>query len=210
MAMHLRKLILLMEETHAVARSQVSPAARKVLAAAVVRNPLAGSEATDDDLGALVALGGEVGALLGTRGAEALGAPVLAYGKAVIVGTAGQLEHGAAVLHPKFGGAVRAAIGHGVDIMPSTKKVASAGAGIDVPIHQKDNGAHSRGAAPAAEPPLRVPLDETGRPAHAHVRVPRSLLTPGRPRSAHAQSGTFRTWTVSPSRAPVTRRSRTR
>ena len=95
MSLHLRKLIVLIEETHAVARSSVRPAAKKVLVGGVIKNPLAGSETTDDDLSALIALGEEVGDVLGKRGALALGGPVAAYGKAVIVGTAGQLEHGA-------------------------------------------------------------------------------------------------------------------
>ena len=135
---------MLIEETHAVARSSVRPAAKKVLVGGVIKNPLAGSETTDDDLSALIALGEEVGDVLGKRGALALGGPVAAYGKAVIVGTAGQLEHGAAVLHPLYGKTVRAAIGHGTDIMPSTKRIGAAGCGIDVPIHNKDNGTSGR------------------------------------------------------------------
>ena len=137
----IRKLIVVVDELYCVAtRKLPSGAAKKVLAAAVISNPLAKSTRVDDKLDGLIELGAEVGAVLGERAMNALDAPVVSYGKAVIVGTNGQLEHGAALLHPKFGATVRRAIGHGVDIMPSTKKGPSAaGTGIDVPLHGKDN-----------------------------------------------------------------------
>ena len=137
---NIRKLIVVVEELHSVAtRTLPSGSARKVLAAAVITNPLVNSTRVDDKLDGLIDLGAEAGAVLGERAVAALDMPVVSYGKAVIVGTRGQLEHGAALLHPKFGATVRAAIGHGVDIMPSTKKVAAPGTGIDVPLHNKDN-----------------------------------------------------------------------
>jgi hypothetical protein len=55
------------------------------------------------------------------------------------VGTDGELEHTAAVLHPRFGASVRAAIGGGADIIPGTKKVAGPGASITMPIGNKDD-----------------------------------------------------------------------
>ena len=61
------------------------------------------------------------------------------YGKGAIVGTRGELEHTAAVLHPRFGAPVRAAIGGGADIIPGTKKVAGPGASITMPIGNKDD-----------------------------------------------------------------------
>eukprot|EP01052_Picozoa_sp_SAG31_P016768 SAG31_NODE_1123_length_9787_cov_5.258877_12_plen_160_part_00 len=133
----LRKLSIVLEEICSVGSHQLQKPAKRAIAAAVLRNPLAGSSAVDDDLGALVDLGYDVGGILGERAADALGAPVVSYGKGVIIGTNGQLEHGAAVVHPRFGASVRAAVGIGVDIMPSTKKVAAAGAGIDIPMHNK-------------------------------------------------------------------------
>ena len=88
------------------------------------------------------ALGAEIGGLLAQRGVAALGvAPddVQSYGKGAIVGTDGELEHTAAVLHPRFGASVRAAIGGGADIIPGTKKVAGPGASITMPIGNKDD-----------------------------------------------------------------------
>ena len=65
---------------------------------------------------------------------EALGAPVEAYGKGGIVGEHGELEHVAAVLHPKFGAPTRSLTG-GVSILPSVKKRAAMGATLDIPVH---------------------------------------------------------------------------
>jgi hypothetical protein len=61
------------------------------------------------------------------------------YGKAAIVGLNGDLEHGAALLHPKLGRPMRAAVGGGEAIISSNVKVAAAGATIDVPLAHKDN-----------------------------------------------------------------------
>ena len=61
------------------------------------------------------------------------------YGKAAIVGVLGDLEHGAALVHPKLGKPMREAVGGGEAIIPSNVKVASAGSSIDVPLANKDN-----------------------------------------------------------------------
>ncbi len=60
------------------------------------------------------------------------------YGKAAIVGGNGELEHAAAVLHPKLGKPFRAGLGGGKSIIPSAKKMGYPGAAIDVPLHYKD------------------------------------------------------------------------
>lgn len=64
---------------------------------------------------------------------------VRGYGKGAIVGVDGDREHTAAVLHPRFGAPVRAAIGGGADINPGTKKVGGPGAQITMPISNKDD-----------------------------------------------------------------------
>ena len=116
----------------------------KVVAVAVVTNPLAGVPLADD-LTVLEALGAEVSGELAERAIAALaplgltGADVRGYGKGAIVGTDGELEHTAAILHPRFGGPVRALIGGGADIIPGTKKVGAPGAAITMPIGNKDD-----------------------------------------------------------------------
>jgi Amino acid synthesis len=136
----IRKVVIQVEETRREAGRVVDPSARKVLAAAVVTNPFAGSYV--EDLAPLYELGAEVSGLLADRAVLALGVEpgqVTAYGKGAIVGTDGELEHAAAILHPLFGAPVRRAVDHGDDIIPSTKKVAGPGAAITMPITNKDD-----------------------------------------------------------------------
>ena len=106
---------------------------------------------------------------------------VRGYGKGAIVGTDGELEHTAAVLHPRFGAPVRAAIGGGADIIPGTKKVGAPGSSITMPIGNKDDrwvfddmdsAEASIGDAPRAdEMVIALVLSAGGRP-HARVRKP--------------------------------------
>jgi hypothetical protein len=137
--LQVRKLVVQLEETSMEMGRPVDPPARKVTVAAVIRNPFAGRYV--DDLSPLYGLGAEVAALIAARGVQVLGvAPddVTAYGKGAIVGTDGELEHAAALLHPRFGAPVRAAVDHGDDIIPSTKKVGPPGATIVMPVTNKN------------------------------------------------------------------------
>jgi hypothetical protein len=117
----------------------VVPPARRALAIAVIANPYAGRYA--EKLDALIDIGEELGGLLGSKCVEALGiAPGQAesYGKAAIVGEAGELEHAAAILHPKLGAPLRRAVEKGAALVPSAKKVGGPGTAIDVPLGHKD------------------------------------------------------------------------
>ena len=67
----------------------------------LIANPLAGI--VTDDVGVLVPLGAELGEYLVREAVNALQAPVMAYGKAAIVGTSGDIEHAAAIIHPPHG-----------------------------------------------------------------------------------------------------------
>ena len=137
--LEIRKVVVQVEETWSSGGRPVAPPTRKVVAAAVIRNPLAGGYA--QDLGELETLGAEVAALLARHAIDALGpdAAVTAYGKGAIVGLDGELEHAAAILHPRFGAPVRAAVEGGAAIIPSTKKVAGAGAALTMPVTNKDD-----------------------------------------------------------------------
>jgi hypothetical protein len=117
----------------------VCPPTRKALAVAVIANPYAGRYS--DSLDELVAIGEELGALLGERCVNALGiAPgdAHSYGKAAVVGEAGELEHAAAILHPKLGAPLRVAVEKGAALVPSAKKMGGPGTPIDVPLGHKD------------------------------------------------------------------------
>jgi len=139
MTAQIRKLATVVEETHHEMGRAVSPPTRKAAAIAVIANPLAGRYA--EDLDTLIAIGEELGDLLGRRAVAALGvtpAQAESYGKAAIVGEAGELEHAAAILHPKLGKPLRAAVEKGAALVPSAKKMAGPGATIDVPLGHKD------------------------------------------------------------------------
>lgn len=133
----IRKVVTLVDEVRIEARQEVSPPVRKVAVAAVIENPYAGRY--EADLRVLIEAGEQLGALLAQHARDALGedAPQ-SFGKAGIAGTNGELEHVAAVLHPKLGAPLRDALGAGKAIVPSTKKVGGPGTPIDVPLHFKD------------------------------------------------------------------------
>ncbi len=139
MAAVIRKLVVSVEETRREMGRDITPPTRRALAIAVIENPYAGrySESLDE----LIAIGEELGAVLGERCVQALGiAPEAAesYGKAAVVGEAGELEHAAAILHPKLGAPLRKAVQKGAALVPSAKKSGGPGTPIDVPLGHKD------------------------------------------------------------------------
>ncbi|PVE43855.1 amino acid synthesis family protein [Limnohabitans planktonicus] len=139
MTAHIRKIIVQVDETRLEMGRAVNPPTRRALAMAVIANPYAGRYS--ENLDELIAIGEELGALLGQKCVQALGiAPGQAqsYGKAAIVGEAGELEHAAAILHPKLGAPLRAAVEKGAALVPSAKKRGSMGTAIDVPLGHKD------------------------------------------------------------------------
>ena len=139
MPAHIRKIIVQVDETHQEMGKTIAPPTRRALAMAVINNPYAGSYS--ENLDELIAIGEELGALLGQKCVQALGiAPGQAhsYGKAAIVGEAGELEHAAAILHPKLGAPLRVAVEKGAALVPSSKKRGGLGTAIDVPLGHKD------------------------------------------------------------------------
>ena len=139
MSAKIRKLVVQVDEVLREMGQPVNPPTRRALAMAVIENPYAGRFA--QNLDELIAIGEELGALLGTKCVQALAiAPAAAqsYGKAAIVGEAGELEHAAAILHPKLGAPLRQAVHKGAALVPSAKKVGGLGTAIDVPLGHKD------------------------------------------------------------------------
>jgi hypothetical protein len=139
MAAKIRKIVVTVDETRIEMGKQVNPPTRRAVAVAVIENPYAGEyvESLDD----LIAAGEELGGLLGEKCVQALGIQpdqAESYGKAAIVGEAGELEHAAAILHPKLGAPLRKAIEKGAALVPSSKKMGGVGAAIDVPLGHKD------------------------------------------------------------------------
>jgi hypothetical protein len=135
----IRKLIVQVDETRFEMGRAVEPPTRRALAMAVIDNPCAGRYV--ENLDELIAIGEELGGVLGGQCVQALGiAPGRAqsYGKAAIVGEAGELEHAAAILHPKLGAPLRQAVEKGAALVPSSKKRGGLGTAIDVPLGHKD------------------------------------------------------------------------
>jgi len=135
--MDIRKLETIIDETRVEASQTIDPPIRRVIVAAVLANPHAGRYT--DDLEDLIAASVELSAMLaGAAVAHLNGKPVHSYGKGGIVGMAGELEHVAALLHPKFGAPLREACGGGKAIIPSAKKRGGPGTTLDIPLHYKD------------------------------------------------------------------------
>jgi hypothetical protein len=139
MLAQIRKLMTVVEETHREMDREVKPATRKAAAIAVIANPCAGTYV--QDLETLMAIGEELGDLLGRRAVEALGiqpGEAESYGKAAIVGENGELEHAGAILHPRLGKPLRVAVEKGAALVPSSKKRGGPGTPVDVPLGHKD------------------------------------------------------------------------
>ncbi|MBH1966329.1 MAG: amino acid synthesis family protein [Comamonadaceae bacterium] len=139
MSANIRKIIVQIDETRQEMGQSINPPTRRAVAMAVIANPYAGRYS--ENLDELIAIGEELGALLGQKAVKALGiAPgdAQSYGKAAIVGEAGELEHAAAILHPKLGAPLRTAVEKGAALVPSAKKRGTLGTAIDVPLGHKD------------------------------------------------------------------------
>jgi hypothetical protein len=137
--MEIRKICTIVEETHTEMGKNVTPPTKRAAAIAVIKNPFAGCY--QENLSELIETGEKLGELLGKKALEALGInsdTAESYGKGAIVGSQGELEHAAAILHPKLGTPFREALGGGKALIPSAKKIGGPGTELDVPIHYKD------------------------------------------------------------------------
>ena len=135
----IRKMVTIVEDTLEEGSQEILPPARRAAAIAVVENPFAGIY--QEDLEALMAIGEELGSLLGDKCVVALGVTpkaVQSYGKAALVGENGELEHAAAILHPRLGKPLRSAVEKGAALVPSNKKRGGMGNPLDVPLGHKD------------------------------------------------------------------------
>jgi hypothetical protein len=135
----IRKLVTVTDEIRREMGRAVDPPTRRAAAIAVIENPFAGRYV--EDLSDLMEIGAELGGLLGERAVMALGvAPgeVESYGKAALVGVDGELEHAAAILHPRLGAPLRAAVEKGAALVPSSKKRGGPGQTLDIPLGHKD------------------------------------------------------------------------
>jgi len=130
----IRKTVVIVEEIFHEGGPIASTPQRRAAALAVIHNPYAGKyvERIEGFMHDLQPLGMEMARSL----VKALGGDpkaVEGYGKGAIVGSAGELEHGA-LWHVPGGYAMREVLGNAKAIVASTKKVGGPGARIDIPI----------------------------------------------------------------------------
>jgi hypothetical protein len=172
----IRKIVTIVEEVTQEGGQTMDPPSRRAAAIAVIRNPFAGSYA--ENLDPLIEIGAELGDLLARRAVAALGiegSSVESYGKAAAVGADGELEHAAAILHPKLGAPFRQVLGGGAALVPSSKKRGGLGVALDIPLGHKDAAfvrSHFDGmevriadAPRAGEIVVALAVSESGRPA---------------------------------------------
>lgn len=139
MKARIRKIITVVEETRQEIGKAIEPPTRRAAALAVIANPFAGKYV--EDLTELMDMGEELGGLLTEKAVAALGIAgdrAESYGKAAAVGENGELEHAAAILHPKLGTPVRKVLGKGAALIPSSKKRGGPGVALDIPLGHKD------------------------------------------------------------------------
>ncbi len=175
MSIKVRKFAVIVEETLKEIGREISPPTRRAAALAVIENPL--TDRYEEDLEVLMQAGEDLGKILGEKAVAALGvAPseIESYGKAAIVGEGGELEHAAAILHPRLGKPLRQAVEKGAALVPSSKKMGGIGAAIDVPLGHKD-AAYVRSHFDGME--VRVP----DAPRHGEIVVAIAVTDSGRP-----------------------------
>ena len=136
----IRRIVIQIEEIHNEMGKTVDPPARKATVSAIIKNPFSGKYV--ENLEPLYDLGAEIGGMLAKKAVAAMdGKPsaIVSYGKGAIVGLDGEIEHAAAIMHPRFGKPVREAVEKGDDIIPSTKKIGGPGSVLVIPLTNKDS-----------------------------------------------------------------------
>jgi hypothetical protein len=140
----LRKLCVVVEELRLESGRSVDPPTRVAAAGAVVSNPLAGRY-VEDLAGLMDEYCEPLGRLLTEQALAALGsASVESYGKGALVGLAGEVEHGSAIIHNlRFGNHVREPVG-GTSLLPSAEKCGPTGSPLDLALkHKEDHSVRS-------------------------------------------------------------------
>jgi len=138
--MKFREINVITQEVLSEGGRELASPCKRVAACGVFSNPGAGRPPIDD-FSELVELSVAAGEVLTARALAAL-APLKphGYGKGVIVGTSGDLEHGASMIHVRIGLAMRKGAGGGAALIPGNAKVAGPGTPIDIIFGGLDDG----------------------------------------------------------------------
>ncbi|MDF1747937.1 MAG: amino acid synthesis family protein [Alphaproteobacteria bacterium] len=138
-AYHIRKWYLQIEDTLANETGALADGdpVRKYVLAACLNNPFAGEFV--EDLSPVINASPDLGQEFARRIQEASqGYEIQSYGKACLVGSLGEYEHGNAFLTSPAANPVREGVGGGKSWVPSTGKRGGVGTTIDIPLAHKD------------------------------------------------------------------------
>lgn len=130
----IRKFLTVIEEIYHEGGKPVAKPLKRGAIVAVIENPFAGSY--HEEITGFMKDLEPLGLDMANRLIAALGGDptiVEGYGKGIIVGQAGELEHGA-LWHAPGGYAMREVLGGAKAIVPSSKKVGGPGTRLDVPV----------------------------------------------------------------------------
>jgi len=134
----IRKITTLVDDVFHEAGQADGKPQRRVVVMATVQNPFAGRH--EKDLAPLIELGGPIGRDMAARLIECFGNDrnrIESYGKGALVGTAGAVEHGFALITRPFAKEVRSALGNAPAWMASNVKRSALGGRLDVPMAYK-------------------------------------------------------------------------
>jgi hypothetical protein len=146
MSVQIRKIVTVTEDTFIEGGKAGNAPVRMVAAAAILRNPWHGQDFVDNLRPEILAAAPILGNALVPIILDRCGGQdkVEAYGKAAVVGTAGEIEHASALIHTlRFGNLFREAVG-GKSYLSFTNKRGGPGCAIAVPMmHKLDEGQRS-------------------------------------------------------------------
>ena len=172
MSLQVRKVVSYVEKTLIEGGRPAERPLVMIVAAAVIRNPWAGLPFQEDLRPGILAAAPPLGELLVAEILRHAGSAdnVEAYGKAAVVGTAGEVEHASAL---RFGNAYRNAVG-GTSYLSFTNQRGGPGCVISVPLmHKLDEGLRSHY--------LTVQTTINDAPAPDEIVIALGAATSGRP-----------------------------
>lgn len=141
MALKIRKLVSYVEEVRIEGGKDAERPVTTVLVAAVVKNPWAGRDFVEDLQPEIRAYASDLGALIVEKLTTTIGGAdkIEAYGKAAVVGGAGEIEHASALIHTlRFGNHFREAV-NAKSYLSFTNKRGGQNTSIQVPMMHKDD-----------------------------------------------------------------------
>lgn len=176
MALQVSKIVSYVEKTCIEGGKPAERPLIMIVAAAVIRNPWAGLPFQEDLRPQIMENAPPLGELLVAEILRQAGSAdqIEAYGKAAVVGTAGEVEHASALIHTlRFGNAYRNAVG-GTSYLAFTNTRGGPGCVISVPLmHKEDEGLRSHY--------LTVQTNINDAPAPDEIVIALGAATSGRP-----------------------------